>query len=472
MNPVPMNTPPQTAMPLFPVWLMVLCIAVGGALCGCAVGNAPLQPHIEARSQEHSVTEFTLDNGMTVIVKEDHRAPMSVVQMWYRVGSNDEPGGLTGISHAFEHMMFKGTPRYPATELTRMIKREGGRYNAFTGSDYTAYYEVFEKSRMPLSFQIESDRMTNLAMRREDFDKEIEVVKEERRLRTEDKPKSRLFEQLYAAAFNSSPSGQPVIGWMNDLENMTLDDLNAWYRRWYAPNNAVLMVAGDVSVAEVSRLALQYMAPLKPVPLPPRKPRREAEQLGEKRIVVKLPAERPYLGIGYHAPAVGQAEQAWEPYALAVLRSALSGGRDARFMKRLVRDKKIAQSVSAGYSLYARHDSLFTIHAEPVAGVGIAELETAIEEEIQDLKDHGITADELERIITKAYAKEIYDRDSITRQAYTLAALETLGVGWQAAYAFFERIKQVTPQQVQEVAKKYLIQDQRTVAVLDPQPLH
>ena len=451
------------------VLYLAVCIAT---ITGCATFGTSSSHGIDFTPDEHGVTEFMLNNGMKVIVKEDRRSPMSVVQIWYRIGSNDERGGLTGISHALEHMMFKGTPKYPAEKLTQTIKREGGRYNAFTGSNYTAYYEVFEKSRMPISFQIESDRMVNLVLREEDFEKEIEVVKEERRLRVEDKPNSRLNEQLYATAFNSSPSGQPVIGWMDDLNNMTLDDLKVWYRLWYAPNNAVLVVAGDVNPEEVHRLATRYMAPLKPITLPKHKPQREPAQHGERRVVMKLPAERPRLNMGYRVPAVGSADEPWEPYALKVLATALSGGGDARFAKRLVRGKKIAQHAGAGYSLYNRHDGLFTISAEPVKGTEIEELEAAIVEEIEAVKQDGVSAEELSRIKAKTYANEIYGRDSITRQAYTLGALETIGVGWRAAYELFDHIKQVTPEQVQAVARKYLIKDHRTVAVLDPQPIN
>ena len=439
-------------------------------LVGCAPATHQLNA-ADLKPDEHGVTEFMLGNGMKIIVKEDHRAPMSVVQLWYRVGANDEPGGLTGISHALEHMMFKGTPRYPADELTRTIKREGGRYNAFTGSDYTAYYEVFEKSRMPISFQIESDRMVNLTLREEDFAKEIEVVKEERRLRVDDQPKSRLSEQLYATAFNNSPSGRPVIGWMNDLDSMKINDLKTWYRNWYAPNNTVLVVAGDVTSGEVLDLAKRYMAPLKPVPLPERKPQHEPQQQGERRVVLKLPAKRPRLLMGYRAPSAGQADEQWEPYALAVLGSVLSGSGAARFAKNLVRGQKLAQSARTGYNLYARHDGLFTISAEPVKGVELDQLEAAIEREIKKVLCEGVAADELERVKAKVYAEEIYGRDSVTRQAYMLGALETIGAGWRAAYEFFDHIKQVTPDQVQKVAEKYLIKDHRTVAILDPQPI-
>ena len=327
---------------------------------------------------------------------------------------------------------------------------------------------------MAISLDIESDRMVNLEFREEDFEKEIEVVKEERRLRVEDKPRSRLHEQLYATAFNVSPSGRPVIGWMNDIENLTLDDLKTWYRRWYAPNNAVLMVAGDVTPGTVHRLAVRYLGRLEPVPLPERKLRREPRQYGERRAILKIPAKRPYLGIGYRAPHTGQTGEGmeeWEPYALAALKSALSGGSDSRFARHLVRGKKIAQHARAGYSLHSRHDGLFTIFAEPVEGTGIAELEAAIGEEIEKIRRDGVSAEELERIKAKVYANEIYGRDSVTRQAYTLAVLEVIGAGWRAAYEFPGRIRQVTPKQVQAVAQKYLVSDQRTVVVLDPQPM-
>lgn len=447
-----------------------LCLCLT-ALAGCADTGGLRQPEPVFNTSEFGVTEFTLVNNMKVLVKEDHRAPVAIVQLWYRVGSNDEPGGLTGISHALEHMMFKGTPKYPADEFTHIIKREGGRYNAFTSSDYTVYYESFEKSRIPISFRLESDRMVNLAMREEDFAKEINVVMEERRLRVEDRPKSRLYEQLYATAFTASPSRQPVIGWMDDLRNMRLADLEGWYARWYAPNNALLMVAGDVTPEEVYQLAMRYMAPLQPVPLPERKSQQEPPQHGEKRITVKLVAERDHILLGYRAPRVGQTDQPWEPYALKVLAAVLSSGGAARFPKHLVRGRKIAQSASASYSPYSVHETLFVISASPARGLSASKLEAAIEEEIELIKNEGVEPEELERIKTKVYAREIYSRDSLSHQAYMLASLEVTGAGWEAAYDFPELIRQVTPQQVQAVARKYLVREKRTVAILDPQPL-
>ena len=208
------------------------------------------------------VQEFMLDNGLKLVVKEDHRAPVVVSQVWYKVGSSYEHAGITGISHALEHMMFKGTKKYPPGEFSRIIATNGGEENAFTSSDYTAYFQTLEKSRLPISFELESDRMRNLVLPKDEFAREIEVVKEERRMRTEDDPQALLYETLNATAFETSPYRQPIIGWMSDLEAMKISSLKDWYKKWYAPNNATVVVVGDVNADEVYKLALKYFAPL------------------------------------------------------------------------------------------------------------------------------------------------------------------------------------------------------------------
>lgn len=439
-------------------------------LTSCAVTQqpaiAPLPP-----PDEYGVTEFFLQNGMKIIVKEDHRAPLAITQFWYRVGSSDEHSGITGISHALEHMMFKGTPKYPADALTEVIKREGGRYNAFTGPDYTAYYEIFEKSRLPLSFELESDRMVNLILREQDFEKEIEVVKEERRLRTEDKARSKVYEQFYAVALPGSPYGNPVIGRMNDLDNLKLEDLRAWYKKWYHPGNAFVLVAGDVEPEEVRRLAIEYLEHLPAAAEIPRKPRREPMQRGERRIVVAAPAEKKFWVQGYRVPNFKTAQIEWEPYALAALSAVLSGSSSARFQKNIMRDKKIALGVASGYSPFSVYDDLFIIQGTPFEEVSIEQLEEAVAEEIDKIKTELVPQQEWERIKTRMAAAEIYGRDSIRGQAYTMGRLEALGAGWRTLYEKFDRIKKITPQQIQEVARKYLIKESRTVAVLDPQPV-
>ncbi|MBT3197915.1 MAG: insulinase family protein, partial [Gammaproteobacteria bacterium] len=283
------------------------------------------------------VTEVVLNNGMKVIVKEDHRAPVVVSQVWYKVGASYETDGITGISHMLEHMMFKGTEKHGPNEFSKIISENGGRENAFTGQDYTAYFQRLEKSRLAISMELESDRMRNLTLPEEEFLKEQKVVQEERRMRTEDKPTSLTYEQFMATAFQTSPYHHPIIGWMDDIENYTVEDLRRWYAMWYAPNNATLVVAGDVNGAEVVAMAERFFGPLKPSRLEPPKPRREVKQLGPREVVVRVPAEIPYLLMGFPVPTVATAEEAWEPYALEVMAYVLDGGKSARLNKNLIR---------------------------------------------------------------------------------------------------------------------------------------
>ncbi len=419
------------------------------------------------------VHEYQLDNGMKVFVKEDHRAPVVASMVWYRVGSSYEHNGITGISHVLEHMMFKGTEKYGPGEFSRIIAENGGKENAFTSRDYTAYFQRLHKDRLEISMKMEADRMRNMKVRDEEFAKEIRVVMEERRMRTEDDPESLTYEVFNAGAFLTSPYRCPVIGWMNDLEHMTAQDIRDWYRVWYAPNNAALVVAGDVDPDAVFALAQKHFGPLKPMPdLAPPKPAKEVEQLGERRITVKAPAELPYLIMGYKAPVVeaGNNED-WEPYALDVLASVLDGGNSARFAKNLIRGRQIAANAGAGYSAFARLETLFLFDGNPAQGHTIPELETAIRKEIDKVKDELVSKDELARIKAQVIAGEVYQQDSVFYQAMQIGRLETVGLDWRLADAYAERIQQVTAEQVREVARKYLIDEHLTVAVLDPQPL-
>jgi len=250
------------------------------------------------------IQEFKLSNGLKLIVQEDHRAPVVVSQVWYRAGALDEVNGKTGVAHVLEHMMFKGTKTVPAGQFSRMIAAAGGKENAFTGQDYTCYFQQLEKSNLPLSFKLEADRMKNLQITDEEFAKEIKVVMEERRWRTDDKPQSKVNEQFQAIAFRTHPYARPVVGFMNDLENMTADDAREWYNNWYEPNNAIVVVVGDVKASEVYQLAQQYFGPIKASTLPPRKPQKEPAQIGERRAVVKAPGKLPYLAMGFHTPTL------------------------------------------------------------------------------------------------------------------------------------------------------------------------
>ncbi len=415
--------------------------------------------------------EYRLNNGMKLIVREDHRAPVVVSQVWYKIGSNYEHDGITGVSHALEHMMFKGTRAHPAGEFSRIIAENGGRENAFTGRDYTAYFQELEKSRLPVSFELEADRMRNLLLLPTEFAKEIKVVMEERRMRTEDDPQSLLYEQFLATAFLSSPNRIPVIGWMDDLENLRVADVRDWYHLWYAPNNATLVVVGDVQPDAVYALAKRYFGPLKPETLPASKPRNEVPQLGQRRITVKVPAEIPYLIMGYKTPVLRTAGEPWQAYALEVLSGILDGGQSARLPSRLVRGTQVAAEVDAGYELYGRLDNLFLLDGTPSQGHSLADLEKALRAAVQELRETPVSSAELERVKAQVVANAVYQRDSIFYQAMQLGQVETVGLDWRVVDAYPGRIRAVTAAQVQQVAKKYLVDDQLTVAELVPLPI-
>lgn len=415
--------------------------------------------------------EFRLPNGLRLIVKEDHRAPVVVTQIWYRAGSLDEFNGATGVAHVLEHMMFKGTKKTPAGEFSKRIAAAGGRENAFTSRDYTAYFQQLHKSRLPLAMELEADRMRNLILTRGEFEKEIKVVMEERRLRTEDEPHSLLYEKLMAAAYQAHPYQRPIIGWMNDLENMRVEDARAWYERWYAPNNALLVVVGDVNPQEVLALTRRYYGGYRPMPLPERKPQEEPPQAGIKRITVKAPAELPYLLMGYHAPVLRDAARDWEPYALEMLAGVLDGNPSARLNKSLVREARIAQSAGAGYDATARGPGMFILDGAPSAGKTVAELEAALRAEIDRIVRDGVTEEELQRVKSQLIASEVYKRDSTFYQAMEIGQTEMVGLSYRDLDTMVKKLQEVSAAQVQEVAKKYFNDDRLTVAVLDPQPL-
>ncbi len=417
------------------------------------------------------VHEYQLDNGLKLIVKEDHRAPVVVSQVWYKVGSSYEHDGITGVSHVLEHMMFKGTDDHPPGEFSRIISENGGSENAFTSSDYTAYFQQLEKSRLPISFELEADRMRNLRLQDEEFQKEINVVMEERRLRTDDKPTALTYEQFRAAAFTSSSVRIPTIGWMNDLENMQLADLQHWYERWYAPNNAIVVVVGDVDPEAVLKLARKYFGPLQPEVIVPPKPRIEPPQKGKRDITVRAPAEVPYTVMGYKTPVLATAEAGWEPYALEVLANILDGGDSSRLTRELVRGSQIATSAGAGYDLNDRQAGLFLLDGTPAGSHSIPELQDALFAQIQRLRMSRLPMRNWRGLNPGWWPVQSTSWTLIFYQAMKIGQLEAVGLDWRLADEYVERINAVTAEQVQAVAKKYLVEETLTVAVLDPLPM-
>ena len=418
------------------------------------------------------IHEFKLDNGMRIIVQEDHRSPVVVSQVWYKAGSIDEVNGKTGVAHVLEHMMFKGTEKIKPGQFSRLVAAAGGRENAFTGRDYTTYFQQLEKSQLELSMKLEADRMANLKLTDEEFNKEIRVVMEERRWRTEDQPQGLVNEQFNAISYIAHPYRRPIVGWMDDLQSMTAADAREWYDKWYAPNNAVLVVVGDVKAQEVLKLAQKYFGPLKAEVLPQRKPQQEPPQRGERRAVVKAPAKLPYVLMGYHVPALKNPDTDWEPYALQILAGVLDGNASARLNQNLVRNQRIAVEVSAGYEIVQRsHESLFQLDGMPVEGKTAAELEAALLEQVEQIKEQGVTANELQRVKAQVIAAEVYQRDSMFYQGMKIGRLEVSGFSWRILDDYPAKLEAVTPEQVQAVAKRYLVKDNLTVVTLDPQPL-
>ena len=415
--------------------------------------------------------EQTLANGLRIIVKEDRRAPTAVHMVWYRAGSMDETNGTTGVAHLLEHMMFKGTPTIGAGEFSRLVAAAGGRDNAFTSRDYTAYFQQVPKQKLEQMMQLEADRMRHLTLDAKEFEQEIRVVMEERRLRTEDQPQAKLFEQLGATALLAHPYRVPVIGWMNDLENMTVQDARDWYERWYVPNNAYVVVVGDVDHREIFRLAEKYYGPLGARPVPSRKPQEEPLQSGIRRLTVKAPAELPVVLMAYKVPVIRDAEKDIDPYALDMLAAILDGHEAARFSKNLVREQRLAVSAGAGYDTTARGPGLFYVQGSPSEGRTRAELEVGFRAEIARIVKDGVSEEELARAKAQLVASQVYKLDSMFAQAMEIGQLEAVGIPYTADKRMIEKLQAVTAAQVQSVAAQYLVDDRLTIAELDPQAL-
>lgn len=446
-------------------------MSLSSLLRGCAVFALCIALAPAALPAPTPVQERHLDNGMKIIVKEDRRAPVVVSMVWYRAGSMDEFNGTTGVAHVLEHMMFKGTREVPPGEFSRTVARAGGRDNAFTNRDYTAYHQQLHKSELSLVLKLEADRMANLQLSEEEFAKEIKVVMEERRLRTDDQPRSLVYEAFMAAAYQAHPYRTPVVGWMDDLETLQVADARAWYQRWYAPNNATLVVVGDVSAGEVFELAQRYFGAIAAKSLPERKPQREPPQRGVKRVTVRAPAELPYLLMGWHVPVLRDVGHDWEPYALWVLSAVLDGNEAARLERGLVRDSRVAVSANSSYDAVNRGPGMFVLSATPSSGRKIEELEAALRDQLRRIAQDGVTEEELKRVKAQVVAAQVFQRDSMFNQAMQMGALDNAGLPYDSADLQARRLQEVTAAQVQEVAKKYFGDDQLTVAVLDPQPL-
>ena len=434
---------------------------------------APSTPPVTAAAAQ--VSQFKLDNGLTVIVKPDRRAPTAVHMLWVRVGSMDEVDGASGVAHVLEHMMFKGTDKLQPGEFSRRVAALGGRENAFTSMDYTGYYQQVPANRLGDVMALEANRFAHSRYSDEEFAKELEVVKEERRSRTEDNPRALMFEQLRATTFIASPYRRPVIGWMGDLESLTAQDArDFFFQRWYTPANAAVVVVGDVDPQQVLALAKKHYGGIQTHAVPARKPRPEPEQRGLRRIEVKAPAEQALVALAFRVPQMTSLQPSPDnddALALTVLSAVLDGYSGARLDRALTQGPdRVADSASAGNGLLGRGPQTFSLVGVPAAGKTAAQVEAALREQVARIAKEGVSEAELNRVKTQWVASEVYKRDSVMGQAQELGHYWIQGLPLDADAQLIERLRGVTAAQVQAVAQKYFGDDQLTVATLLPQP--
>jgi len=411
----------------------------------------------------NQVVEHRLKNGLKVLLLRETRAPIISVQVWYRVGSRNEELGKTGLSHLTEHLMFKGTEKYGPKDFSRRVQKAGGSDNAFTSRDYTAYFENGPKTELRRWLEMEADRMRGLKVSEEDFTTERNVVLEERRLRTEDDPVNFLYEEVMAAAFKAHPYEWPVIGWFHDIETLTRDDFLQHYRRYYQPNNCTVVVVGDIEPQEALKEIEETFGALPPGPEPPKVTAKEPRQWGERRVVVHREAQLPFLIAAYHAPN-------WEDpdgYALELLSQVLSQGRSSRLYHNLVYQQRLALQAGADYSLDTANPALFTFYVQPLPGKTVAALETALEAEIKRLQTEPVAEKELQKAKNQTVAGYYMSQDSLFYRGMLLGRLETVA-RWTLIKDFVPKILQVTAEDLQRVAKKYLVADNRNVGILSP----
>lgn len=448
---------------------MIRYITILLAAFALQVLAAPLA--VPAHADAAQPREVVFENGLKVFIAEDHKAPLAIFQIWYRVGARNEVSGKTGLSHVLEHMMFKGTETYGPKVISQTVRKNGGVDNAFTSKDYTAYFQILPADRIGLSLRFESDRMRNLLLNEEEFQAERAVVKEERRWRSEDDPQSALYELVLAAAYNVHPYGRPVIGWMSDLGNLTLDDLATHYQAFYAPDNAVLIVAGDVYPDTLLPEIEKYFAAL-PAASKQEAARRtayisqEPPQRGMRRVTLKKEAQLPYVLMAYRVPALPDSDA----YALEVLAEILSGGKSSRLYSDMVYERKLALDVSASYSITMVDPFLFMLDATATPGNAIEDVEAALRGHLQRLKEEPPTDFELQKAKNGLESQHVMGLDSIYVQAMIIGVSEITGSNIKDSYV--AGIRSVTSEDVRRAAQKYFHEDGATIGTLIPLPLN
>lgn len=422
-----------------------------------------LLPAVSHGQSFMDVSETVLPNGLKVILLENHKAPLISFQVWYRAGARNERVGKTGLAHLLEHMMFKGTKKVSGEEFTRMISENGGEENAFTSQDFAAYFETLSADRIGLSLMLESDRMKNLVLREADFTTERLVVIEERRMRLDDKPQAFLLTELDSAAYQAQPYHRPVIGWTEDIERLTLEDVQAFYSKHYNPANAFIVAVGDFKKEEFLSEITKAFGDIPGGKAVPQYLIQDPPQVGERRIVVERPAQLGAVVAAYHAPNLRSPDS----YVLEVIRAILSEGKASRFYDHIVRGRGLVLEATADYTLNTQDPSLFYISGSYLPDKKPADVESAFYEELEQLKATPVDPRELEKAKNQLEANFVFDQDSLFSLGQNLAEYE-ISLDWRAIGNYVPSIRSVTPDDIQRVATKYFTPQSRTVGTLVP----
>jgi zinc protease len=440
--------------------------ALIGLLTGVFLSASP----VAVKAGVFDPQSFTLANGMQVVVIENPQMPAAHHMVWYKVGAADEQPGQSGLAHLFEHLMFKGTPNVPPGQFSRIVARHGGKDNAFTSWDYTAYFQTVAPAQLAMVMEMEADRLANLKLDEQIVLTERDVVLEERRTRVDNDPATILSERLMAALFVTHPYGRPVIGWEHEISAMSGKEAMAFHAKWYAPNNAILVVAGGVKAEEVKKLAETYYGPIPAKQLPERVRPPELPQVAARRVELKdARVRQPSWKRKYVAPSL-RAGETKHVYALETLAQILGGGTTSRLYRRLAVEQELAAGVSASYQAEAFDLGLFAISASPRPGKSMAELEAAIESEIAKLLKEGITEEELARAKRRIKAEVAYARDSLQAGAMALGGALASGLSIADVEEAPERLNAVTLKEVNEAARAVLKSENSATGVLSPLP--
>jgi zinc protease len=409
------------------------------------------------------VQEVVLDNGLKILLLEDHKSPAVTFQVWYRVGARNEKDGKSGLAHFLEHMMFKGTPSTGPEEYSRIIAKNGGRSNAFTSSDSTVYFATMSREKIGIELELETDRMANALLGEKYFEPEKKVIQEERRLRTEDNPISALSEATNAIAYTVHPYRRPVVGWMQDIVHLSRQDLVDFYKLYYAPNNAYIVVVGDFSTAEIlPKIKTAFGKIPRGAPVPEVWVH-ELEQHGERRVNLKKEAELPFTLMFYHAPNLKSSDS----FALDLLSVLLAGGRSSRLYHDLVYQKRLVRSVDIDYSAVSIDPAGFSIYAQLLPGIEPGRVESELDNQLEKVKFELISERELEKAKNQVEADFIFAQDSIFGQAMKIGSYEASG-GWRQMENYLAGIRKVSREEIRRVARQYLVRDRRTIGSLIP----